>query len=79
MTELEFEVKSTRDVHRVHMISSLAQLVPSAGRKLYIVSLQFEPAGTGQGTTLPEEVEQVRNFLRDAQPSLSIVGETQTT
>lgn len=61
----EIEVKSTRSRGRVHMISSLEQLQPSPDRELYLLSLQFEPAGTG-GWSLPEQVDSIRSLLNQS-------------
>jgi len=58
--EVELEVKATRRLRRIHMISNLAQLVPSPGRRLVLVSLQFESAGAGYGLSLSELVEELR-------------------
>lgn len=60
----EFEVKSTRSATRTHVIHGLGQLVPSDKCKLFLVSLQWEPAGTADGSTLTELVESVRAELR---------------
>lgn len=60
----EIEVKSTMRKARIHRISSLEQLEASAGMSLWILSLQFEPAGAGAaGRTLPERVAGIRGLL----------------
>ena len=61
--ESEFEVKTTRSPERVHVISGLRQLEPSAGRSLYLLSLQVEPAGAQSGESLPDRVNSVRKLL----------------
>jgi hypothetical protein len=48
----EMEIKTTRNLHRIHIISNLDQLSPSAGRRLFLISLQTEPAGAQGGETL---------------------------
>jgi hypothetical protein len=64
----ELEVKSTVRSERVHIISGLAQLVPSRGQRLFILSLQFEPAGASDGMNLPDQVGAIRSLFR-SQPS----------
>lgn len=60
----EIEVKSTLQSRRVHRIHGLGQLEPSRGMKLYMLSLQFEPAGKAKaGKTLVERITEVRNLL----------------
>jgi hypothetical protein len=59
----EFEVKTTRSVHHVHVVNGLHQLEPSPGRQLYIHSLRVAPAGAHAGTTLPQEIDQTRALL----------------
>src|SRR5262249_11355959 len=61
--DVEFEVKSTRSVERVHLINGLTQLVPSLDRSLWLVSLQFEPAGLHAGQSLPEMLTEIRAAL----------------
>ncbi len=56
----EFEVKSTVQASRTHVINGLTQLTPSLGHQLYIVSLQFAPAGAADGESLTEVVNRVR-------------------
>jgi hypothetical protein len=60
---VEVEVKSTRRHRRVHEITSLDQLQATAGRRLYLLSLQMEAAGHDAGWTLPDVVDQVRDLL----------------
>ena len=59
----EFEVKTTTNTQRIHIISSLMQLVPSPEHELYILSLQLEPAGANAGRTLPEMIQAVRRLF----------------
>ena len=58
--ENEFEVKTTIGNRRRHIIHGLAQLEPSPGKKLFIVSLHLERAGPGAGQSLPEKISAVR-------------------
>ena len=60
----EFEVKVTRSPRRLHLINGLEQLTPSTGCWLFIVSLQFEPAGAQQSPmTLPVAVAEIEELL----------------
>ena len=62
----EFEVKTTMGVHRVHRINGDAQLLPSNGRELYLVSIVLAPAGGGAGLTLSDQVDDLfSQFGRD--------------
>lgn len=61
----EIEVKSTRGEHRIHVISSDTQLIASTGFQLSLLSLQFTAAGPGQGSSLGQEVAEVRAKLAD--------------
>jgi hypothetical protein len=64
--DVEIEVKTTWRHRRVHPISSLEQLLGTAGRRLFLLSLQMEAAGAGAGWTLPEQVEEVRALISGA-------------
>lgn len=55
----EIEVKATGGERRAHMISSEGQLKASPDHELFLLSLQFAPAGAG-GSTLGEAVAEVR-------------------
>jgi hypothetical protein len=57
----EFEVKSTRNRERIHIINALDQLLPSLNHDLYILSLQFEPANGD--LSLKGMVARIRNSL----------------
>lgn len=59
----DIEVKSTRGASREHFIHGLQQLVPVSDRLLYLLSLRFEAAGLGPGTSLRDQVESVRATL----------------
>lgn len=61
---VEIEVKATRSTCRTHMVNGLAQLQPSTGHDVAILSLQFQPAGTGDAVSLPEAVDRMRVLLR---------------
>lgn len=58
---LDIEVKTTSMESRVHHISSATQLMPSAGRPLWLVSNQLSEAGSGYGRSLREFVEDLRS------------------
>lgn len=60
----EFEVKATTSPHRDHMINGDAQLVPTHGCQLFILSVQLAPSGAGQGLSLPHRVARIRELLR---------------
>lgn len=62
----EFEVKTTRGIHAVHVIHGLRQLEPSPDHQLFIFSLRLAPAGAKAGTTLPEEIDLTRKLLGPA-------------
>jgi hypothetical protein len=67
----EFEVKSTTQVRRTHRIHGLGQLEPSIGMQLYMLSLQFEPAGNAKtGKSLVDRINGIRNLLTEADQSL---------
>lgn len=67
----EFEVKTTRNVQRIHIISSIEQLVPSPGRYLYLLSVQFAPAGANAGDSLVDMVRNIRRLLGKKNESLA--------
>ncbi|WP_157863230.1 PD-(D/E)XK motif protein [Bradyrhizobium tropiciagri] len=55
----DVEVKSTRGENRIHQIGSLTQLMPKAGRRLAIASVQLT-LGTGRGSqSLPQLIASV--------------------
>lgn len=58
----EFEVKTTSGEHRSHMISSDSQLIPSPGRDLYLLSVQFADGGP-DGRSLHEVIETLRSRM----------------
>jgi hypothetical protein len=62
LPDFDLEVKTTTSEQRTHWISGASQLVPTAGRPLYLVSLQLTGAGAGPGTTLPELVARARDL-----------------
>lgn len=67
----EIEVKSTLQNRRIHHIHGLGQLEPSSGMQLYLLSLQFEPAGNAKaGKTLVERIDDMRLLLSGAEASL---------
>ena len=64
----DVEVKVTLGERRQHWISSLTQLIPTPGRKLYLLSIQLTPAGGGAGWSLPVLADRARR-LNGAQAS----------
>jgi len=64
--DIELEVKATRGAERRHMISSLTQLVPSPGLRLYLVSIQLASAGGSPGVSVPTAVGRIQNQLGGA-------------
>jgi hypothetical protein len=60
---LEIEVKATTGEHRIHVISSDTQLVPSPGNRLYLLSLQYASAGSGAGNSLGDLIAGIRSRL----------------
>ena len=68
----ELEVKSTRSVTRMHIINGLAQLMASRGCELYLISLQWEPAGAADGRTLPMLIADLRGDLASSPPALTL-------
>jgi len=62
----EFEVKTTRGVSHVHVISGIRQLEPSPGHQLYIYSVRLAPSGARAGTTLQEDIDRTREVLSPA-------------
>lgn len=76
--DLEFEVKSSRSGRRSHVIHGIGQLVPTLGRRLYLLSLLFAPLAVtdlGNGATLPERVRDIRELLQSDPVSISIFEE----
>ncbi len=64
--EIEIEVKSTTQLNRVHRIHGLDQLEPSPGIQLYLLSLQFEPAGNAKGgKSLVDRIREIRQLLAE--------------
>jgi hypothetical protein len=66
----DIEVKTTVSDRRVHMIGSLTQLLPTVGRPLYVLSLEFTRAGAGPGQTLTEAVAATSASVARDEPSL---------
>jgi len=64
LAEFDAEVKTTRSEGRVHRIGTETQLQPSAGRPLYLVSIQITLAGDAkEGFTLPDLAERIGRDL----------------
>lgn len=65
--DLEFEVKSSRSGRRSHVIHGIGQLVPTPGRRLFLLSILFAPLAAtdqGRGATLPERVTHIRELIQ---------------
>lgn len=75
----EIEVKTTSGEHRVHMISSDTQLLPSAGCRLHLLSLQFTIAGSDQGRSLGGWVDVIRHRLARSNLARAFEGLLTTT
>lgn len=61
----DLEVKSTLSEKRVHWIGSLSQLEPTAGRVLWLLSMQLT-TGLGEGSTIADLVFKLRSRLMGA-------------
>lgn len=66
----EFEVKSTINLRRTHIVNGLKQLMPSRERNLYILSLQFESTGSTTGHSLPDLIIEIRNHISHDEATL---------
>src|SRR5215211_7883737 len=60
---LEVEVKATIGEHRVHVVSSDTQLIASPHARLYLLSLQYTAAGSGEGLSLGDRIAALRTRL----------------
>ena len=58
--DFELEAKATRGERRVHTINGLAQLEPSPGCRLFVVSIQLTAAGAG-GESLADLISGLRD------------------
>ena len=61
--EFDAEIKTTTSDRRTHVISGTAQLQPSPGRALWLVSVQLTRAGGAKGFSLSGLVAQLRSRL----------------
>lgn len=59
----DVEVKTTTSDNRHHWISTLDQLKPTLGRKLWLLSIQLTGAGASEAARLPDVVAQVEEQL----------------
>lgn len=66
----DVEVKTTRSLMRSHFIHGLQQLEPAPGHLLFILSIRVESAGLGEGSSLKDQVAQLRSRLERDQKSL---------
>ena len=65
LEDYDVEVKTTRSERRTHVIHGIAQLTPTPGRPLRLMSVQLTRAGAStNGTTLPGLIERIRSRLR---------------
>lgn len=76
LTDHDFEVKSTRSLQRVHIISSLQQLQNGPGRRLFLLSLQYGLAPTD--LSLPRAVQNVRALLSEDDEELATFNDLLT-
>jgi hypothetical protein len=67
LSDCDVEMKTTTSERRAHRISSLTQLVPTADRPLWLVSLQVTRAGSG-GTSVSQLVGRARDLLSEDSP-----------
>lgn len=68
----EIEVKSTIQSRRTHRIHGLGQLEPSSGMRLYLLSLQFEPAGNAKsGKSLVNRIDEIRDLLHESEDTFN--------
>jgi len=63
LAEDDVEIKTTTADTRRHWISSLAQLEPSVGRPLWLLSIQLTGAGASQAERLPDVIARVEEHL----------------
>lgn len=63
LPEDDVEIKTTTANERRHWISSLDQLQPTTGRRLWLLSIQLTGAGASQAERLPELVGRVEAQL----------------
>ncbi|PZS11461.1 MAG: hypothetical protein DLM60_24120 [Pseudonocardiales bacterium] len=59
----DVEVKTTTADSRRHWISSLDQMRPTAGRKLWVLSIQLTGAGASEAARLPDVMARVEKQL----------------
>jgi Putative PD-(D/E)XK family member, (DUF4420) len=71
LATVDVEVKATRSTSRTHVVHGLAQLEPTPGRRLYLLSIRLEDAGAGNGWTLPSLVDAVRSKLLGSAPAVA--------
>jgi len=63
--EGDIEVKTTSGEHRQHRINGLGQLQETEGSSLWLLSIQITRGSDGQGRTLPELINDVRDLGGD--------------
>ncbi|GAA1484025.1 hypothetical protein GCM10009625_08290 [Brachybacterium fresconis] len=74
----DLEVKTTLSEERKHVVHGLDQLEPTYGRALWLISMQFTPAGRGTGESLTllarRTVEAAGAHGADVERALEAVG-----
>jgi hypothetical protein len=65
---IELEVKTTKANIRSHRINGAAQLMPSPGCDLYMISIQAQETGPGGGASVPELVQEIAMGLATYPP-----------
>ena len=73
--DFDLEIKTTSSEGRNHKIANIFQLVPSSGRKLFLVSIQLTTAGENSGFTLSDLV---RGLAKTAEIRESVFSEKLT-
>jgi hypothetical protein len=63
LTDDDVEVKTTISESRYHWISTLDQLRPTVGRRLWLLSIQLTGAGASEAARLPDVVARVDGQL----------------
>ena len=67
LSDFDVEAKTTEGERRIHTVSSETQLMPSPGRRLFLLSIQLSEAGAdGKGQSLRQLVDEARSRAGDA-------------
>jgi hypothetical protein len=62
----EFEVKTSAGTRRIHTINNLAQLIPSPGSSLFIMSILLGAPGKDSGFSLAGKIESIDDSLQSS-------------